>query len=126
MRILNNNLFISLCLMTVLTDNCLSDQVFTVPPSDSSYGYAPVISDKMMQKCVEVYNKAKWLNEELSATQHSLNSNKAVKDFNKKVNEVNSLSNWFNQNCAGKQSRSACEAANKLNKQQGLPTQECR
>lgn len=126
MRILNNKFFISLCLMTALTGNCLSDQVFTVPPSDSSYRYAPVISDEMMQKCVEVYNQTKWLKDELSAKQYNLNSNKAVKDFNKKVDEVNSLSSWFNQNCAGKQSKSACEATNKLNKQHGLPTQECK
>lgn len=126
MRILNNKLLISLCLMTILTGNCLSDQVYTTPPSARSYGHVPVISDEMMQKCVEVYNQAKWLKDELSAKQYSLNSNEAVQDYNNKVNEVNSLSNWFNQNCAGKQSRSACEAANKLNKQQGLPTQDCR
>lgn len=33
--------------------------------------------------------------------------------------------NWFNQNCAGKQSRSACEAAMKLNLKNSISAQSC-
>lgn len=37
-----------------------------------------------------------------------------MNNYNAKVHQYRQLENWFNQNCEGKQSRSACEAAREL------------
>ncbi len=82
---------------------------YEVPPSSSTYGYVPVISDRQMEECVRVYN-------EILSMERSINP---------QVSQYNSYVDWYNTNCAGKQSQSACEAANKLNRQRGLPEQRC-
>ena len=34
---------------------------YVAPPSSSTHGSVPVISDAAMEKCVKIYNEAKWL-----------------------------------------------------------------
>ncbi|WP_170018368.1 hypothetical protein [Campylobacter sp. RM16190] len=98
---------------------------YKIPPSSSAYGYVPVISDEMMKKCIEVYNQAQWLENSLNSFRVDQYSSLEVKEYNRLLYKYNSLINWFNFNCAGKQSKSACEVTKKLNKQNGLPYQDC-
>lgn len=98
---------------------------YTAPPTSSTSGYIPVISDELMEKCVEIYNQAKWLGEELQNTYVNQYSQTSVNNYNNKVGQHQSMITWFNQNCAGKQSRSACEAARELNRKNGIETQSC-
>lgn len=98
---------------------------YVAPPTSSTRGYVPVISDQLMEQCVEVYNQAKWLGEELDRTYVNQYSNYEVNAYNQKVAQQQQMSHWFNQNCAGKQSRSACKAAQELNRKNGLAEQSC-
>lgn len=103
----------------------LARQGYEIPPTSSGYGYAPTISDEQMELCVEHYNQAKRIQDELSMTSVNRYSQYEVDSYNSKVREADMLIDWFNENCAGKQSSSACEAAKKLNKEAGLPYQDC-
>lgn len=106
--------------------SCLINaQQYVMPPTSSTSGYVPVISDELMEQCVEIYNKADWLDKELNSTYLNQYSSYEVAEYNRKVNQVNQWTNWFNQNCAGKQSYSACKAAQELNRKAGNPTQNC-
>lgn len=97
---------------------------YLMPPTSQSFGYVPVISDEMMKKCIKVYNQKRWLEDSLSAP--NLYSEYEVNNYNIKVQKIENLTNWFNINCAGKQSQSACKMTNELNRQQGLPVIDCR
>lgn len=116
---------LSIALSILATNISYTQDIYVSPPTQVSSGYVPVISDEQMEKCVKMYNEAKWIQDELSRSSIDMNSNKSVDNYNLKVRKVNDMINWFNANCAGKQSRSACEAANKLNLERGLPTQSC-
>lgn len=98
---------------------------YKAPPTSSTSGYVPVISDELMEQCVKIYNEAEWLENDLNHTSVNQYSQYEVNQYNHNVAKLNQLTNWFNQNCAGKQSRSACEATNRLNQQAGLPQQKC-
>lgn len=98
---------------------------YRVPPTSTTTGYVPVISDEMMKKCVEVYNDAQDLDRSLSISYVNQYSSKEVNAYNAKVRQANQLNDWYNRNCAGKWSKSACEQAKKLNIEKGLPYQEC-
>ncbi len=115
--------FLFLLLMPV----CASAQpAYKVPPSSVTRAYVPVISDEMMERCVKIYNEGEWLSQELSSMNVNQYSRQEVNAYNRKVHLLNQKTDWFNRECAGKQSRSACEAAQKLNREQGLPVQPCR
>ncbi|VEG12525.1 hypothetical protein [Moraxella cuniculi] len=43
-------------------------QSYKIPPTSSTSGYVPVISDKLMEQCVKVYNEAEWLKQDLKQT----------------------------------------------------------
>lgn len=98
---------------------------YVMPPTQATTGSAPVISDAEMQKCVEMYNQANWLDQELAQMQVDLTSESSVNTYNTKVNQVNALTRLFNAKCAGKQSESACREANRLNREKGLPEVSC-
>lgn len=98
---------------------------YKAPPTSSTTGYVPVISDELMKLCVDRYNQAEWLSEEINNTYVDQYSQASVNNYNAKVHQYRQLENWFNQNCAGKQSRSACEAARELNRQNGIEHQSC-
>lgn len=102
-----------------------ANHYYSTPPAFSTHGYVPVISDALMEKCVKTYNQAKWLGNSLQNAYVNQNSVKSVNDYNQKVTKHSQMINWFNQNCAGKQSRSACEAAMKLNRKNGISAQSC-
>ena len=102
-----------------------SFQTYKQPPSTNSYGYAPTISDEMMQECVRVYNKAKNLQNSLNSTSVNRYLAYEVNEYNAKVRQASQMIDWFNVNCAGKQSYSACMATMELNKKAGLPYQNC-
>ena len=93
---------------------CVASYIFAnngyeVPPSSSTFGYVPVISDRQMEECVRVYNNILRMERNLSGS----------------ASQYNNSVDWYNNNCAGKQSQSACEATNRLNRARGLPTQSC-
>jgi len=101
--------------MTLTLTCALSAREYIAPPSSSTRGSVPVISDEAMEKCVKIYNEAKWLREEINDTYVNQYDNTSVNNYNQKVNKVKRMTNYFNQNCAGKQSYSAWKAAQKLN-----------
>ncbi|MBF0785549.1 hypothetical protein PHA51_09205 [Rodentibacter pneumotropicus] len=75
---------------------------------------------------VEIDNKADWLDKALNKTYLNQYSSYEVAEYNRKVNQVNQWTNWFNQHCAEKQSYSACQTAQELNRKAGNPPQSCR
>lgn len=91
------------------------DPEYVVPPSDSTSSSAPVISDAAMMECVRIYNEAKWIADEIDGAQVDQYSEVAVNAHNAKVARHRSMTDAFNRDCAGKQSESAYQAAQKLN-----------
>lgn len=94
-----------------------SSRDYVVPPSSSTSANVPYISDEAMEQCVIIYNKAKWLGEEINRTSVNQYSKSSVNNYNAKVNRHSGMIDYFNDNCAGKQSESAYRAAQKLNNQ---------
>ncbi|OOF38050.1 hypothetical protein BKK49_10560 [Rodentibacter rarus] len=115
--------FLTVC--SLLAGFAMANQPYTAPPTSFTQGYVPVISDAQMEQCVEIYNQAKWLGKALQNTYIDQYSQVSVNSYNDKVAQHQQMINWFNQNCAGKQSRSACEAARELNRKNGMETQRC-
>lgn len=100
------------------------NQSYKVPPS--YYGsYGRVISDEEMQKCVELYNQAIWLIDEVESMHVDRNSEASVNAYNEKAEQANALMRKFNAKCADRASESACKEANKLNREKGLPEVDC-
>lgn len=91
-------------------------QKYEVPPSDVTSSYVPYISDSAMEQCVILYNKAKWLSDEIEKMQVDNYSQASVDAYNKEVSTHTSMLVTFNKDCAGKQSESAYKAAQQLNK----------
>lgn len=91
-------------------------QNYEIPPSDTTYSNVPYISDEAMEKCVILYNQAKWLAEEINATQVDRYSQVSVDAYNQKISRHSQMTTAFNRDCAGKQSESAYRAAQELNK----------
>jgi hypothetical protein len=91
---------------------------YELPPSISTSANVPWISDAAMEQCVTIYNEAQWLEEEINGTAVNQYSQAAVDAYNSKITRHSELIDYFNQNCAGKQSESAYRAAQKLNQQQ--------
>lgn len=88
---------------------------YEVPPSSTTTGSVPWISDMAMEQCVIFYNEAEWLSDEIGRTQVDRYSQTAVDNYNTKVDRESLMTNIFNRDCAGKQSESAYKAAQKLN-----------
>lgn len=118
---------IALCVSVLVfsVGSALAQSSYVTPPTTTTRGHVPVISDETMKQCVEVYNQAKWLQSQLQSTSVDRYSQSSVDQYNAKVNELNRMTDWFNRECAGKQSRSACKAAQELNRQKGLPVHPC-
>ena len=93
-------------------------RTYEVPPTSSTRGSVPVISDKKMEECVKLYNKAKWLGDEINSMYVNQYDNNSVNNYNNKVRRHSAMIRKFNAECAGKQSYSAWKAAQKLNKGQ--------
>lgn len=108
-----------------LTNAYAQTTTYKAPPSSVTRNHVPVISDEKMEECVEIYNKAEWLGEKLNNQVVDSYSQESVDKYNKEVGKHSALIDKFNRECAGKQSRSACEAAQKLNRQNGLPVTKC-
>lgn len=103
----------------------LTAQSYVIPPTSSTHNYVPVISDEKMEQCIKLYNESKWLFERVNRMQVDSYSQQSVDNYNTLVHKHSGMTSEFNAECAGKQSRSACEAARKLNIEQGLPYQNC-
>ena len=88
---------------------------YVVPPSKTTYTSVPVISDAEMEQCVILYNEAEWLRDEIDKTVVDQYSERSVASYNNKVATFNRMNSSFNSKCAGKQSQSAYEAAQRLN-----------
>lgn len=100
----------------VMSQNIIAEQ-YEVPPSSRSGINVPYISDEAMEQCVILYNKGKWLKNELERTHVNNYDKVSVDNYNEKVQKHTRMTNSFNRNCAGKQSESAYKAAKKLNNQ---------
>lgn len=107
----------SIIFITLTLVCSLNAREYVAPPTSSTRSSVPVISDKAMEKCVKIYNEAEWLGEKLNNTYVDQYDSASVNNYNKEVNKHSQMTNYFNQNCAGKQSYSAWKAAQKLNGQ---------
>ena len=107
--------FMTVVLVMTFGVQSISAQVYEVPPSSTVRGSVPWISDEAMESCVKLYNEGKWLGEKINRMQVDQYSQSSVSSYNNRVSKHSKLINQFNQNCAGKQSKSAYEAAQKLN-----------
>ncbi len=112
MKTLNYSSGVLLVLSITLTQ--MFSQNYEVPPEVRGNGI--VISDAAMEECVKLYNETKWLNEEIDRTVVDQYNSYSVNAYNAKVNKANMMSQMFNRDCAGRQSQSAYEAAQKLNR----------
>lgn len=92
-------------------------QTYKVPPSSTVMGDVPVISDEAMEACVKLYNEAEWLYANIRSTRVDQYSQASVDAYNAKIARHNRMTTDFNLYCAGKQSQSAYEAAQRLNEQ---------
>ena len=104
--------------MIISTQQVMAKQ-YEVPPSSSTYGHVPYISDEAMEQCVILYNKAKDLGQELRTMYVDRYSQSSIDAYNRKVDLHTQMTTQFNSQCAGKQSESAYRAAQKLNREQG-------
>ena len=104
-----------LCLLGYATN--IFANLYETPPTSATSTSVPVISDEQMYYCVKIYNEAKWLAQDLNSAYVDQYNENAVFEYNEAVRRHSSMINWFNENCAGKQSQSAYEAARKLNNQ---------
>ena len=103
----------------VLSTQSAVAQVYEVPPSSTTSSSVPWISDEAMKSCVKLYNEGKWLGEKINRIQVDSYSQSSVDTYNNKVSKHSQMINKFNQDCAGKQSKSAYDAAQKLNREKG-------
>ncbi len=88
---------------------------YSVPPSSITSANVPWIPDAEMERCVKIYNEAKWLAEDINRATVNQYRQASVNAYNSKVARHSKMTNYFNINCAGKQSESAYRAAQKLN-----------
>ena len=93
-------------------------RTYEIPPTSSTRGSVPVISDKKMEECVKLYNQGNWLSEEINGININQYDSNSVNNYNDKVRQQRVMTKKFNAECAGKQSYSAWKAAQKLNKGQ--------
>ena len=104
--------------LAVCTGANTSAKTYDVPPSSTTSINVPYISDEAMEECVKLYNEAKWLGEDIAATNVNQYNHASVDAYNARVSRHSEMISSFNEDCAGKQSESAFRAAKKLNQQQ--------
>lgn len=110
----------TISILIILGLQVVNAENYELPPTSRSYGNAPVISDEAMEKCVKLYNEAKWLGDEINNMYVDRYSQSSVNKYNSKISKHSKMINFFNKNCAGKQSESAYRAAKKLNNGIGI------
>lgn len=104
------------CSLLIMSVANAQDTTYEVPlSSNSAASNIPNISDADMERCVEIYNEAKRLKEELDNAQVNLSLPASVDAYNSKASLYSQMSGHFNSNCAGKQSESADRVTKKLN-----------
>jgi len=99
----------------LIANSSVLAQTYETPPSSMTYSHVPYISDEAMEQCVILYNKAKWLGQEIDNASVDQYSQESVDSYNTKITQYSNMLNVFNRDCAGKQSESAYRAAQKLN-----------
>lgn len=102
-----------LLLFASISSNALSKE-YKIPPTETTSAHVPWILDAEMELCVKKYNEANWLSKEISATQVDQYSQSSIEAYNSKITSHSEMIDYFNRNCAGKQSESAYRAAQKL------------
>jgi len=112
---MKKNIISNFIIVSIFISQSLFAVQYQTPPSSSASGSGSVISDAAMEECVKLYNKAKWLMEDIDRTQVDSYNQSSVNSYNKKVNRHGSMIKSFNRDCAGKQSYSAHKAAQRLN-----------
>ena len=112
---MNKTIYVTAILATfILGTTNLVAKVYEVPPSSTTSSNVPVISDQAMEACVKLYNEGKWLSNKINRIQVDRYSQTSVDNYNNEVNRHSHMMKKFNRECAGKQSRSAYEAAQRL------------
>jgi len=110
---MKKNIFIILFVVT-----SVYAKTYKVPPTTSTMGSVPVISDKKMELCVKLYNEARWLSKKINNMNVNQYDSNSVNNYNNNIRKHTSMIKQFNAECAGKQSYSAWKATQKLNKGQ--------
>lgn len=115
-----NKILFTCCLSTIITaTSTLAETVkkYEVPPSSrANYPTSvPSISDEAAKKCVELYNEAQWLREDIESTKVDRYNQAAIDAYNANITSYRDMIDNFNSDCAGKQSQSAKKAAQELN-----------
>jgi hypothetical protein len=111
-----SKILFSLLLSSILfLDSNAFGAEYKVPPTSSTSSSVPVISDAAMEQCVKIYNEGEWLGEDINRTNVDQYSQSSIDSYNAKVSRHTNMINYFNKECAGKQSYSAYKAAKKLN-----------
>lgn len=87
-------------ILTFITQSLYAVQ-YQTPPSSSTSSSTPVISDAAMEECVKLYNKAKWLMDDIDSMQVNNYSQSSVNSYNNKVNRHGNMIESFNRDCAG-------------------------
>lgn len=92
-------------------------EYYIVPPTSSGYSTSmhDVISDEAMKQCVKLYNEALVIEKKLKSMVVDQYSEISVNTYNAEVMTHKNMISSFNRQCAGKQSQSAYEQAQKLN-----------
>jgi hypothetical protein len=112
-------------ILLILSGVSVSAQQYEIPPTEATRGYVPVISDEQMEECIKLYNEANWLEEKIDSAVVNRYEALEVEAYNADIERYSNMTEKFNRECAGKQSKSACEAARKLNAAKGIKSQSC-
>lgn len=118
------NIKLVFLLLLTFTSSAAFSRNYEVPPTSTTSGSVPWISDAAMELCVKQYNEAKWLAEEIDQIEVNQYSQSSVDFYNSKVTEHSQMTDHFNANCAGKQSESAYKAAQALNQKKNIENKE--
>ncbi len=102
-------------LLFVVSPVVAQERNYQAPPSTQTNVTVPYIAEADMAQCVQIYNEAIWLKEELDKVQVNLSQPASVESYNSKVSLYSQKADYFNLICAGKNSEQAVEAAQHLN-----------
>lgn len=100
----------------VTIGNANEVEYYLIPPSSTQIVSANnIISDDEMKQCVQLYNEALVIEKKLNSMMVNQYDSESVNSYNLIVTEYSRMIRSFNVKCAGKQSQSAYEQAQKLN-----------
>ncbi len=117
-KFINKVLYITLLLNIITISSVFAEKRnYEIPPSKTTSSSAPYISDTAMEQCVRLYNEIRWLAEDIQHSQVNRNSLSSINAYNQLIDQYSRMVEQFNIDCAGRQSESAHQAAQKLNEE---------